>query len=152
MLRFEGDRDYPQAPLELWTKLTDARFLVTCIPGVEGVSQVTADTATCKLRPGFAFVRGTLEVQLRIKETVPGTSARLLIQSKGIGSFSDVEASVALAATDTGSRLHWTAEVKELGGLLKAVPPGLIQAAAQKVVADAWTAVDARLAGAARPG
>ena len=40
MLRFEGDRDFRQAPAELWAKLTDARFLAQCIPDVETVRLV----------------------------------------------------------------------------------------------------------------
>ena len=41
MLHFEGERDFPLSPVDLWAKLRDARFLVTCIPEatVQGVVQ-----------------------------------------------------------------------------------------------------------------
>ena len=59
----------------------------------------------------------------------------------------------AFSAADGGSRVAWAVEITELGGLLKAVPQGLTKAAAQKVIADAWTAVEARLtAQASVPG
>jgi carbon monoxide dehydrogenase subunit G len=147
MLHFEGTRDFPQPPEPVWRKLTDARFLVQCIPGVESVAQAEPDSAVCVLRPGFAFVRGTLELRLQVVERVAGTSARLLLHSKGIGTTSDVEAYVAVTPRETGSHLHWTADIQQLGGLLKAVPQGLIKAAAQKVIADAWAAAEAKLAG-----
>jgi hypothetical protein len=35
--------------------------------------------------------------------------------------------------------------VTQLGGLLKMVPQGLLQAAAQKVIADAWAALEKKL-------
>ena len=146
MVHFEGDKDFPLAPAELWGKLTDARFLVQCIPDVQVVSRSEPDWAVCTLRPGFSFVRGTLELTLRVGEAVEGTSARFLVHTKGIGSTSDVEAALAFRPQDGGTRVHWTADVKELGGLLKAVPRGLIQAAAQKVIADSWAAVEANLA------
>ena len=98
-----------------------------------------------KLEDGFAFVRGTLELTLRMADIVAGSSARLLLHSKGIGSTSDVEAALAFTPEGTGTRVRWTADVKHLGGLLKAVPQGLIKAAAQKVIADAWTAVEGKL-------
>ena len=156
MLRFEGDRDFAQAPADLFEKLTDARFLVTCIPDVENVAQQEADRAVLTLRPSLAFVRGTLEVTLQIVEKTLATAARILLTSKGIGSSSTVEATLALAPHTNpplpvaggqggGTRVHWTAEVKELGGLLKMVPQGLIRGAAQKVLNDAWTAVEAKL-------
>jgi carbon monoxide dehydrogenase subunit G len=148
MVRFEGEKVFPQAPAELWAKLTDARFLVQCIPDVESVKEQHADHAELVLRPGFSFVRGTLDVSLRVHDAVSPTAARYVVASKGIGSSADVEATVALAPEGTGTRVRWTAEVKTLGGLLKMVPSGLIRGAAQKVVNDAWNAVEAKLVAA----
>ena len=144
-LHFEGDKDFPQPPTEVGGKLSDARFLAQCIPGVESVAKSAPEEVVCTLRPGFAFVRGTLELTLRMADIVAGSSARLLLHSKGIGSTSDVEAALAFTLEGSGTRVHWTADVKQLGGLLKAVPQGLIKAAAQKVIADAWTAVEGKL-------
>jgi carbon monoxide dehydrogenase subunit G len=144
MVRFEGDRDFPQPPAEVWAKLTDPRFLVTCIPDVESVKDTSADHANLVLRPGLSFARGTLDVNLKVVESVSPTSARIEIHGKGIGSSSDVEATLALTPQDAGTRVHWVAEIKQLGGLLKMVPAGLIRGAAEKVVNDAWTAVVAR--------
>ena len=145
MLHFEGDKDLAQPPSIVWSKLSDARFLVSCIPGVEAIASAEPTTATCTLRPGFAFVRGTLELTLTVTSAVPDQSVHLLLQTRGIGSTSEVEADLAVAPQGTGTRLHWAADVKTLGGLLKAVPQGLIKAAAQKVIADALAAVEAKL-------
>ena len=145
MVRFEGEKDFSQPPAELWAKLTDARFLVQCIPDVESVSEQESDRATLVLRPGFAFVRGTLDLTLHVVDAVAPSSARYVVASKGIGSTADVEATIALTPQGTGTHVRWTAEVKTLGGLLKMVPAGLIRGAAQKVVNDAWAAVEAKL-------
>jgi carbon monoxide dehydrogenase subunit G len=147
MLHFEGTKDLPQPAAEVWAKLRDARFLVQCLPGVESVAGAEADRASCTLRPGFAFVRGTLELALEVADVEPGKTARLGLHSKGIGTTSDVEAVYTVEPREGGTHLTWSADVKELGGLLKAVPQGLIKAAAQKVIGDAWTAVEAKLAG-----
>ncbi len=146
MLRFEGDKEFSRPPAEVWTRLTDAGFLVRCIPDVDSVKEVTADRAVLILRPGFAFVRGTLEVTLQITEKSAPAAAKILLHSKGIGSSSTVEATLALVPLgETATRVHWIAEVKELGGLLKLVPSGLIRGAAQKVVVDAWTSAEAKM-------
>ena len=149
MLHFEGDREFSQKPAELYGKLSDARFLAQCIPDVETVRQAEPSRAEAVLRPGFAFVRGTLDLTLEVVDAVAPSSARLLLRAKGMGSSSDVEATLALAPQGEGTRVHWAVEVKALGGLLKPVPQGLIRGAAQKVVTDAWAAVDARLAAGA---
>jgi carbon monoxide dehydrogenase subunit G len=147
MLRFEGDREFPLPPAEVFAKLRDARFLVRCIPDSTPRGEPTLDKAQCQVRPGFAFVRGTLDVTLEVVEAVDPTKLRIMLFSKGIGTSSDVEAIANFAAKDSGTALHWTAEVKRLGGLLKAVPSGLIRGAAQKVIEDLWTGVAAKLAG-----
>lgn len=151
MLHFEGDRDFTQKPDELFAKLTDARFLAPCIPDVESVTQLQPDRAVLVLRPGFAFVRGTLEVTLAVVDAVAPTTARVILHSKGIGSSSQVEAGLTLTAHGDGTRLHWVADVKELGGLLKMVPSGLVRGAAQKVIGDVWNSIQAKLAAPGEP-
>ncbi len=145
MLHFEGARDLRPPVALVGEKLRDARFLVRCVPGVESVKEVDADHAVCVLRPGFAFVRGTLELTLRLAEVAAGAGGRLVLTTRGIGTTSTVEASWSVEPHEGGTRLTWAADVKELGGLLKAVPAGLVQAAAQKVIADAWALAEQRL-------
>jgi carbon monoxide dehydrogenase subunit G len=145
MLRLEGDKDFPQSLTDLWAKLNDAGFLASCVPGVDSVAQADTDKATCTLRPGFTFVRGNMELTIQITERKAEQTVRAQLRSKGIGSSSDVEATLTLNPLDSGTRLHWVADVTALGGLLRAVPSGLIKAAAQKVVMEALAIAEAKL-------
>ena len=146
MLRFEGDRQFFVPPAEAHARLSDVAFLVACIPDVETVRAVEADRAELVLRPGFSFVRGTLDVTLRlIERDSPGATFYLL--SKGIGSSSEVRATLAVAEDGEGSCVHWVAEVTSLGGLLKMVPAGLIRGAAEKVINDAWDRIGRAMGG-----
>src|SRR4051794_20626422 len=145
MQRFEGDRDFAMPPAELYARLTDTAFLAQCIPDVESVGTCTADHATLVIRPGFSFVRGTLEVDLRVADRVEPTSARVLLLSKGIGSSSAGEAHFTLAEKSGGTHLHWTAGVKSLGGFLKLMPAGLIRGAGEKGIHDTWDRLSQRL-------
>jgi len=146
MLHFEGDQDFTQAPAEVWSRLSDARFLLKSIPGVESVKQSDAKAFVCVLRPGFSFVRGTLEVSLNIVDAVEPSSIRVKAHGKGIGSGNDVETALSLAPHEGGTRVHWVADVTNLTGLIKAVPQGLLKAAAQKVIGDVWTEVAKQIA------
>jgi carbon monoxide dehydrogenase subunit G len=145
MLHFESDHEFSLPPTQLWLKLADIHFLAECVPDAESVTFPEADTAQLVLRPGLAFVKGTLHLTMKLIDPTEGKSARLLLTTKGIGTTSAVEAAYQLAATETGTRLHWTADVTQLGGLLKAVPQGLLKAAAQKIINDAWAALEAKL-------
>ena len=42
-------------------------------------------------------------------------------------------------------RVHWTADITELTGLLKLVPKGLISSSANKVIEDTWSEIEKRL-------
>jgi carbon monoxide dehydrogenase subunit G len=146
MMIFEGDRDFSLPVGELFAKLSDATFLVQCIPDSSMAGMADKKKASCTVRPGFAFIRGSLDVTLDVAETVENQSVRLLLASKGIGSSSDVETLLTFTPQESGTRIHWKAEVKRLGGLLRAVPGGLIRGAAQKVIEDVLAGVQKKLA------
>jgi carbon monoxide dehydrogenase subunit G len=147
MLQFEGERTLAQDPATCWSKLTDLRFLSQCISNIESAGQSGPDMAQFKVRPGVSFVRGTLEVTVRVEKTEIEKSARFFINSRSIGLSSDAEAIIKLEPGPGGTHLSWTVVIKTLGGLLKAVPQGLIKASAQKVITDIWSAVEQNLSG-----
>jgi carbon monoxide dehydrogenase subunit G len=144
-MHFEGEKDYPLPPDDVFGKLTDARFLLGCVPGVEAVARQDVDEAVWTLRPGLSFVRGTLETTLRVADRQPPASARFTVLSKGIGSSAEVAGALTVEPRNGGTHVRWSADVTSLGGLLKAVPQGLIKASAQKVLADLWAAIDAKI-------
>jgi carbon monoxide dehydrogenase subunit G len=145
IMQFDGEKEFALPPKDVFAKLSDAHFLVECVPGKETVSHVEPHKAVFTQRPGFAFVRGTLEVTIVVKETTPDTRILCSLVSKGVGSTSDVETVITLTPKGDGTHVHWKAEVKSLGGLLKMVPGGLIRGAAQKVIADMWHEIEKRL-------
>jgi uncharacterized protein len=145
MLHFEGDTDFLQPVAEVFAQLRDTRFLVQSIPGVEQVHKSEPAESICILRPGLSFVRGTLEIRMQITDAVEGEKVRAVAHAKGIGSSNDVEALMLFAPRDSGTRVHWTADVTNLSGLLKAIPQGLLRGAAQKVIADVWEKIKLKL-------
>jgi carbon monoxide dehydrogenase subunit G len=142
MLRFEGDRKFSKPPAEVFARLSDARFLVPCVPDVSSTKSLGEDAAEIVLRPGFAFIRGTLDVRLERTALEPPTRVVWKLTSRGIGTSSEVEATLTLAEAEGGTATHWAAEVKSLGGLLKLVPGGLIRGAAERVINDAWDRIE----------
>lgn len=145
MLHFEGDKEFQRPAADISQKLGDARYLAECVPDVERLASVDAQQFVAVVRPGVSFVRGKMEITLRVLEVVPAQSIKYHVRGKSIGSTNQITAAIALTPTESGTRVHWVADITELGGLLKLVPKGLIQAAAQKVIADLWTCVESRL-------
>jgi carbon monoxide dehydrogenase subunit G len=145
MLQFSGEHDFNRPPAEVWAKLRDVTFLLSCIPDVQPGAEVEQDRAQFTIRPGFSFVRGKLDATMHIAEAAESEKLRFAVVSKGVGSSSEVQTDLHFTLKGEKTAVKWTADIKQLGGLLKAVPRGLIQAAAQKVIADVWANISTKL-------
>lgn len=146
MLRFEGDHKIPVDSVTVWNRLSDTKYLFDCIPDAQLKGERTATGFTCTIHPGLSFVRGTLDITLLITEAEYPSKLTYLISGKGIGSSNTVEVQLSISPEGAETLIHWVADIKELGGLLKAVPKGLIRGAAQKVIEDLWGNVDKKIA------
>jgi carbon monoxide dehydrogenase subunit G len=143
-MQMEGDWETTLGLEQLWSKLTDAGFLASCLEGVQ-VVQAEQNKAVWRMRPALAFMSGSIETTLTIHDLAPQTTMNATVFSKGIGATTTVETHLAITPHGQGSRVHWQANVTQLTGLLKMVPSGLIQAAAQKVVADVWDQIGRKM-------
>lgn len=144
MLQMSGREQFDQTPEAVWMALTRPEFLCRCFPGVDHVVRFDERSAVLVVRPGFSFVRGTLEVAFEFVET-ERQSANVQIQIKGIGSSAALSSSFQVAPDVHGTQVNWQVHATLIGGLLKAVSQGLIQAAAQKVAADTWAEVHKKI-------
>src|SRR4051812_9832167 len=145
MIHFEGDRSFPLPPAEVAAKLSDAAWLVGCLPDAQ-VSEATPDRAAWKLKPKLSFLSGSLDAVLEATGRDPGRSVGFRVVTKAIGASSTVTTLLRFTPADGGGTVvHWTGDLVEITGLLKMVPKGLIQATAQKVIEDVWAAVGAKL-------
>jgi carbon monoxide dehydrogenase subunit G len=145
MIHFEGDKTFPLQVAEAAAKLSDAGFLANCLPDAQ-VSEATPDRAAWKLRPKLAFLTGSLNVEMTATAREVGKSVAFKVFAKAIGASSTVVTNLTFAeAPGGGTAVHWAGDLTEVTGLLKMVPKGLLQGAAQKVIDDVWAAVAARL-------
>lgn len=144
MVHFEGDRSFPLPIADVAAKLSDADFLVRCLPDAQ-IAEATPDRATWKLKPKLSFLTGSLDSVMEVTAREAGKSAAFTVTSKAIGASSKMNAALTFAEAADGTAVHWTGDLVELNGLLKMVPKGLIQSAAQKVIDDVWAAVGAKL-------
>lgn len=146
MIQFEGDKSFTLPIAVVSLKLSDAGFLVNCLPDSQ-ITEATPDKAAWKLRPKLSFLTGGLNAEITCTAREPGKSVTFKVFTKAIGASSTVTTSLTFREADGGGTLvHWIGELTEVTGLLKAVPKGLLQGTAQKVIDDVWAAVTAKLA------
>lgn len=146
MIHFEGDRSFPLPVADVAAKLSDAAFLVGCLPDVQATG-AAAEKANWKQRPNLSFLTGGLNMEMTRTAHEPGKSVGFRVSAKTMGAGSTVTTALTFAeAPGGGTAVHWVGDLVEVTGLLKMVPKGLLQGSAQKVIEDVWTAVGERLA------
>ncbi len=140
---FTGQEQFGVAAERLFAAVTDIDTLSRAMPGVESPERVDARTLKCVIRPGFSFLRATMRTTLVVEHAAAPSSATIRIASEGIGASMEIEATLRIAP-DAGASaciLAWEARVVKLKGLITAVSPTLIRAAADQVIRDGWTAL-----------
>lgn len=142
---FCGEETFAADPARVFTALTDLEVLAGALPGVESAQRVDERTMAAVVRPGLTFLSGRLRVTLTLVESQAPSSAVLHAVARGIGASLAVESRLTVAPRDGGTVVGWEARVREMSGLLAAVPVSLVRAAAEKAIRDAWSALRSRI-------
>ncbi len=140
-IEFGGEEQFDVPPERLYAVLTDLDAMAATIPDLVSAEKVDKRTLKCVVRPGFSFLRGTMRLTIELGECLPPQSATMCVTAQGIGVGMHVVSQLEIVPEDAGSRLKWTARIDERKGLIAAVSPGLITAAADQVIRHAWMAV-----------
>jgi carbon monoxide dehydrogenase subunit G len=147
MIQFQGNKQFALPIAEVAAKMSDAAFLVHCLPDIE-ITEATPDKAAWKLKPRLSFLTGSLHIEMTATERNPGQAIAFKVFSKAMGATSTVLTRLKFEQSEGGGTvIHWTGIIEQVTGLLKAVPKGLMQGAAEKVIEDVWAAVAAKLGG-----
>jgi carbon monoxide dehydrogenase subunit G len=108
------------------------------IPDVDRITKLEQTGFSCRVRPRFSFLTGTLDLTFEIIDSTPPARLKVRSRGKGIGAAVVVEADLHLVAGGSGTELQWTGVIVSREGLLKPIGPSLIQGAAQRVIDNFW--------------
>jgi carbon monoxide dehydrogenase subunit G len=144
-LQLAGTESFPAAREAVFDLLTDLDQLAGNIPDLESAQRVDERTLACVVRPGFSFMRGKVNLTIRLVKQVRPESAEMETEMKGIGQAMQAESSIALRPTEGGCQLDWEVRVVQLKGLIATVSPGLVKAAAQRIIEQSYARVREKL-------
>jgi carbon monoxide dehydrogenase subunit G len=144
-IEFGGEERFDAPPEKLYGLLTDLEAMAGTIPDLVSSEKIDERTLKCVVRLGFSFLRGTMKLTIAVDPANPPHDATMRVAAQGIGVGMNVVSQLKISAEAAGSRLDWSATVEELKGLIAAVSPALIRAAADQVFRHSWTAVRKKL-------
>jgi carbon monoxide dehydrogenase subunit G len=145
--QFSGEEQFTVEPARLYAVMTDLDVIAAMIPDLVSHQRVNPQTLECVVRPGFSFLRGTMKLSIGLADLMPPEKATMNVAAAGIGIGMQVRSHLEISSTSTGSLLKWQAEIHHLKGLIATVSPGLVRAAADQVVRQAWQLVHQRVGG-----
>ena len=137
-MNFSGAEQFECSQAELWARLADMAFVSRAIPDLDRVERIEPTGFSCRVRPRFLFLTGSLALVFELIEAAPHERLKVRSRGTGIGAAVVVESELQLLTAASGTELRWTATIVSREGLLKPVSAGLIQGAAQRVVASFW--------------
>ncbi len=144
-IEFGGEELFDATPEQLFGLLTNLDAMAATIPDLVSSERVDEHTLKCVVRPGFSFLRGKMNLAISLGDITPPAQAAMNVTASGIGVAMDVVSQLNIAPEGAGARLNWSARVENRKGLISAVSPTLIKAAADQVIRHAWTEVRKQL-------
>ena len=139
-MNFEGIFEVKAPRDKVWDFVIDPNKIGKCLPDLKSL-QVEADNRfTAIARVGIGFMKGDFRFQLAIVEQTPPSHARLKGTGTGVGSSMNMDTSIDLADSDTGTKLIYKADV-QIGGTLASVGQRVVGGTIEKTISDVFTCV-----------
>ena len=136
-MHYDGSFEVPVPKQKVYDFVMDPAKITSIFPDVQDVKIIDENNFTLKARIGISFIRGMMDVKMSIVERRPPSFAKMKAKGNGLSSSVDLENSFTIedAPGGTGTVVKWDADAK-IAGLMASVGSRLIDAAAQKYVAQ----------------
>jgi carbon monoxide dehydrogenase subunit G len=144
-VRFEGTVEIGTPRERVWAFLMDPNQVGPCGPGVESVEVVDETHFRAKAKVGIGFISARFNVAMEIAERDEPNRAVIKARGQAPGSAVDATATMALRDGEAGATvMDWNADVL-IGGTLASVGARLIEGTANKMIAQTFDCIRAKL-------
>jgi hypothetical protein len=144
-MEMTGEQLVPASQAETWKALNDPEFLKECVPGCESIDLVAENEYSVAMTARVGPVSAKFKGKLLISDLKPPHSYAIAFEGQGgVAGFAKGSAQVALAPEGDATRLTYSARAN-VGGKLAQIGSRLVDAAANKVANDFFTAFNERM-------
>jgi len=136
-MHYDGSFEVPASKQKVYDFATDPTKITSIFPDVQDVKVIDRTNFTLKAKVGISFIKGMMDVKMNIVEEDPPRYVKMKAKGNGLSSSVELENSFTIedGAGGNGSLVKWSADAK-IAGLMASVGSRLIDAAAQKYVAE----------------
>jgi carbon monoxide dehydrogenase subunit G len=136
-MHYDGSFEVPVPRQKVYDFVMDPTKITSIFPDVQDLKIIDENNFTLKAKVGISFIRGMMDVKMSIIERRPPSFAKMKAKGTGLSSTIELDNTFTMEelAGGVGTRVIWAADAK-IGGLMASVGSRLVDAAAQKYVAE----------------
>jgi carbon monoxide dehydrogenase subunit G len=133
-MKIAGSNTVPLPKARAFHALQDPEVLARCMPGCESLEKIGDDEYAMKMKMVLAAVSGQFQGRIRIADSAPPDSFRLIVEGTGKVGFMKGDGLLHLSEPDTGfTKVDFDGEV-HVGGTIASVGQRLIDTTAKLVI------------------
>lgn len=144
-MELQGERLIPADLARTWGALNDTETLKACIPGCESLTRTGDNSFESVVAVKVGPVNARFKGKVQLTNVDPPRAYTINFDGQGgAAGFGKGSADVALEAEGAGTRLRFSAKA-QVGGKMAQIGSRLIDAAAQKLAEEFFSAFEAQL-------
>jgi carbon monoxide dehydrogenase subunit G len=132
-LKISGAHRLPFPPERAFAVMQDPNVLARAIPGCESLEKAGDGEYRMKMKMALASLSGAFDGKVRLTDSVPPTSFRMIVEGSGKIGFMKGEGFLSLAPKDGGAEVAFDGDV-QIGGTIAAVGQRLIDTSARMLI------------------
>lgn len=132
-MKISGSHTVPVDQQRAYTLLQDPTILCKCIPGCDQLSTVGDDEYEMKMKLAIASFQGLFSGKVRIADSKPPESFRLLVDGTGKVGFMKGEGLLTLVPVESSTEIRYEGDV-QVGGMIAGVGQRLLDTTAKFII------------------
>jgi len=132
-LHFEGTFEVKAQRSTVFDFLLDPQKISGCMPDLQRLEVKSPDDFVTVVRAGLSFIQGDFTMHFTATERDPPGHAKLVAHGTGIGSTVDLDTTIDLTESETGTTMKWAADAR-VGGRIASVGQRLLSGQAEKII------------------
>ena len=132
-MKISGSHTLPVPQVRAYELLQDPAVLAKAMPGCDTLERIGDNEFHMKMKMVMASVSGLFDGKVRIAESQPHSSFRLIVEGAGKIGFMKGDGLLTLTAADNGTNVSFDGTV-EVGGTIAAVGHRLLDTTARMII------------------
>jgi uncharacterized protein len=132
-MKISGSYFLALPPEQAYRKLQDPQVLAAAMPGCESLDKIGEDEYRMKMKMALASLSGNFDGKVRITDSVPPESFKLMVEGSGKIGFMKGEGNLKFTPKDEGTDVSYEGDV-QIGGTIAAVGQRLIDGTAKMMI------------------